>query len=324
MIRLLTCLLLLVFTAGAVPEVPLSAAGQGDPDQVLTDAGLEDIRPEVMNDKTAVSDELIVLVDQGTNNSEIREMAEDAGASVKKVNTLCDGTKMARVVTDNDTARDTAQALQEEKKVLIVQPNYLYRLNDDVPKNLISLKDRQWHLGPASSGGIDALAAWNLLSAGNNNRVTVAVIDTGVLPDHPDLAGRIDQTKCRTINKGTIYEDFKARDNSDDDNGHGTHVCGIIAAAGHAGSIYSVTGEVAAEGTAGVAADRARIICIDAEDPDTESFSTLDVCTSINYALSQQARIINLSLGGLYRDLVMETCIREAWDKGAVCVCAAG
>ena len=75
-----------------------------------------------------------------------------------------------------------------------------------------SLRGRQWSL--------DRLRAEQVWRKSKGRGVVVAVIDTGVQADHPDLKGR--------VLKG---RDFVERDrNAADRNGHGTHVAGVIAA----------------------------------------------------------------------------------------------
>lgn len=315
---------LLVLFFCPAPESYVFAAVNAGPESGL------DFNPDIMNDEDARADELLVLVTKGTKLGEIRDMAEDAGTTVAKVKTLGDGTRMVKFQTDPEEVQVAVGSLQEEDKVLLVQPNYLYKLEKMISygETVSSITDKQWHLWSAykyaediAAGGVDVVRAWEQLTAsGTSSRTIVAVIDTGVMLDHHDLRDQILKSKCVTINRGKVYTDFTALDGSDDDNGHGTHVCGIIAASGciHTGSAGSSTG------ASGIAKGRSQIICIDAEDPETGSFSTEDVCLSIDYAVRNKARVINLSIGGLYRDLVMESYISDAWDNGTLCVCAAG
>ena len=145
------------------------------------------------------------------------------------------------------------------------------------------------------------------------SEVIVAVIDTGVQLDHPDLAGSIIADKCVTFNNGQRY-DFDALDGEDDDNGHGTHVCGIIAA-----------GANDSRGISGVAKDRAKLIVIDAAlAEDKLPIKTQDVVLGIDYAVQNNASVINMSLGGYGRDKLATAAVNRAYSAGALCVCAAG
>lgn len=108
---------------------------------------------------------------------------------------------------------------------------------------------------------------WNLGYTGKG--VKVAVVDTGVDPEHPDLSGKIVAAKDFT---GTRYQD---------DVGHGTHVAGIIAGAG---TLYR-----------GVAPD---VQIIAARVLTRWGGYTDDVLAGISWAVDQGAKVINLSLGG--------------------------
>ena len=119
--------------------------------------------------------------------------------------------------------------------------------------------------------------------------VRVAVLDTGVDLTHPDLVGRIDLEKCKDV----VDDDGSVQD----DDGHGTHVAGIIAATANNGI-----------GVAGVAPGVSLIIVdifhkvINPEDPDEYIlYSTSeDITAGISYAIHNDADVINLSLGGYH------------------------
>src|SRR5207249_1118948 len=96
-----------------------------------------------------------------------------------------------------------------------------------------------------------------------------------------------------------------------DDNGHGTMVAGIAAAAGNN-----------ALGTAGVAWDATilPVKVLNAQGSGTDA----DVATGITWAADQGASVINLSLGGPSPSPVLEDAVDYARSKGALVVCAAG
>jgi subtilisin family serine protease len=64
-----------------------------------------------------------------------------------------------------------------------------------------------------------------------NNKVVVAVIDTGVHHDHRDLRNRMFRRNGQIVG----YDFYNNDSNADDDQSHGTHVAGLIAAEGHNG-----------------------------------------------------------------------------------------
>jgi thermitase len=146
---------------------------------------------------------------------------------------------------------------------------------------------------------INADDAWGLcnLYAGG---VTVAIIDTGVDLDHPDLQANL-----------LPGYDFWDYDNvPEDGNGHGTNVAGIAAAA------------LNGIGVAGVA-PTARILPVRVLN-NQGSGSLSDVADGIVYA-ADRAQVLNLSLGGTSNSATLQNAINYAANtKGRLVVAAAG
>jgi len=135
--------------------------------------------------------------------------------------------------------------------------------------------------------------------------VTVAILDTGVYKDHLDLKANIvdckDATK-RGIKKGCV-----------DDNGHGTHVAGTIAANGGSDG----------EGIFGVAPE-AKLMVIKVCGP-TGACMNDDIATGIRYAADNGANIISMSLGGDTQSSLIRDAIDYAVNqKGVLVIAAAG
>ena len=141
---------------------------------------------------------------------------------------------------------------------------------------------------------INAPEAWAAGFTGQG--ITVAVIDTGVQTNHPDLShsiwvntGEVPGDGIDNDRNGYVDDvngwDFVSRDNSPQDgNGHGTHVAGIIAAARN---------EVGGTGVA-YASSIMPIRVLN----NNGSGNTTDVARGIRYAVDNGADIVNLSLGG--------------------------
>lgn len=153
---------------------------------------------------------------------------------------------------------------------------------------------------------IGAACAWQQTTGSSS--ITVAVVDSGVDLNHPDLAARL-----RT--DGFNFVEGNA--DPSDRNGHGTHVAGIIAAALDN-----------AEGVAGLAPD-VRILPIRVMDAEGQG-SDRAIAAGITYAVEQGAQVINLSIGATLLlatpdvSSLISRAIRQAIDAGVVVVVAAG
>ncbi|HEU4894817.1 MAG TPA: S8 family serine peptidase [Acidimicrobiia bacterium] len=171
--------------------------------------------------------------------------------------------------------------------------------------------DRQWGLentgqaGGTPNADIDAIRAW---SKATGKGVVVAVIDSGVDADHPDLTGQVIEGRDFVDN-----DDDPSPVGDNPDESHATFIAGIIAA------------KVNDFGMSGVAPD-ARILNVRACSDG--SCMALDAVNAIYYAVDQGADIINLSFGGPYprasSDHPLESAIEYARTKGVLVVTAAG
>lgn len=133
------------------------------------------------------------------------------------------------------------------------------------------------------------------------NKVTVAVIDTGVDTNHPDL-------------KNVLLPGYNAANpaNQPIADAHGTHVTGIIAAEKGNGI-----------GGHGIASN-VKILPIDVGDGTGDVVSEFSVAEGILYAVDNGAKVINMSLRWPYHTPVIEEAVKIAIEKGVVVVAAAG
>lgn len=148
---------------------------------------------------------------------------------------------------------------------------------------------------------LDKLNAESLWAQQPGKGTVVAVIDTGVAGNHPDLAGR--------VVTGTDYVTAGGNGFADG-NGHGTHVAGIIAATAN-NSI----------GIAGLA-QGVKVMAIRALDDNGSGWGS-DVSQGIVYATDHGVSAINLSLGGEADD-VTRTAIAYATSHNVIVAAAAG
>ena len=144
---------------------------------------------------------------------------------------------------------------------------------------------------------------WGIEKVGGSNGgngILVAVLDTGVDTNHPDLVENIITEHCVA---------FGYRSCSDD-NGHGSHVAGTILADGGSDSL----------GIVGVAPE-AKLMAIKVLNRRGSGY-TDDIAAGIYYAADKGANIISMSLGGPTQDTLMKDAIDYATDKKGVLVIA--
>ena len=208
-----------------------------------------------------------------------------------------------------------AQRTTRRSGVRFAEPNHRYAAAAAPTDPLFT---EQWSLADDTVMG--AGPAWDQTVGGD---VTVAVIDSGVDASHPDLAQNI-WTNPSEIPGNGIDDDangfvddtsgwnFVANSpNAGDDNGHGTHVAGILGAKGGNGI-----------GVAGVAWN-VKIMPIKVLDASAiGSASTLAL--GIRYAVANGAKIINLSVSGPGYSRAFEEAVQLASDSGVLVVGAAG
>ncbi len=164
--------------------------------------------------------------------------------------------------------------------------------------SLMSLKDTyynsMWQLQ-----SVKAESAWDALTYGNG--VNVAVIDSGCYA-HSDLKGAL----CGGYNvmTGATTTDYN------DNNGHGTHVAGIIAAQHNT------------IGIAGIA-PKVNLYAIKITDKGT-GIAMTTIADAIYVAVDKfNCKVINMSLAGSSNTALHEA-VRYAYNKGVIMVCAAG
>ena len=163
-------------------------------------------------------------------------------------------------------------------------------------------------------------SAWDVSTGGST---VVAVIDTGADLTHPDLRDNLWRNPREIPGNGIDDDgngfvddvngaDFVNRDGDpSDDNGHGTHVTGILAARG--GNRVGVTG----------VAQRARLMVLKALGADAVG-SAQTMAEAVRYAVANGAKVINMSVSGPGRSQAFEEAVQAASDAGVIMTVAAG
>jgi subtilisin family serine protease len=202
-------------------------------------------------------------------------------------------------------------AARQDPAVEWVQPNYWRQAlaaevvpNDPYyrpPTN--QRRFQQWHLPK-----INANYAWSI-TAGQDNFLT-AVVDTGVDLNHPDLKDRL-AAGTSIVNQ----DNYTPPSLGMDDNGHGTHVAGLIGATSNNGL-----------GVAGVSW-RGKILPVKVLNSQGEG-TDADIAAGIVWAADAGARVINLSLGGPDDGSgpppALQAAVDYAHGKGCMIIAASG
>lgn len=177
--------------------------------------------------------------------------------------------------------------------------------------------DATFSLSPAvNDADIDMDLGWDIEQG--DQSIIVAVLDSGVKLDHPELSGRIWTNSNETLNgidddnNGYIDDiggwDFANIDNNPiDDHGHGTNVTGIVGANANNGIGYS-----------GVDWNCKLMICKILDQNNSGSYSWWT--DAIYYAVDNGAKVINMSVGGSGFSNSMQTAIDYAYDNGVTVV----
>lgn len=222
---------------------------------------------------------------------------------------------------------------------------YLYQLGERADTRFPDIKS-----GTTTnpSWGANVLEAWKNVTCEGN--VTVAVIDTGCTLDHEDLDDNLDATYAKVFEHSPWYVNDKGKTTADEtlepspltgDStsleserkvGHGTHVCGIVAAEADNG--------IGVAGSSG----NATVIPFDVFTPPKSETSSAEMAFSSDiiralayvYELKtgeetkdlpviQNLHVVNMSLGNLpsYNQSFYDV-LANLKDAGVLCVCAAG
>jgi subtilisin family serine protease len=235
------------------------------------------------------------------------------------------------------------QALQKKlqsssgMEIAYVEPNYKITVKNTAeemkPKDT-RFKD-QWGLFNSGNNGnvvsiqgggragadINALNAWTITKGSTN--VKIAVIDTGVDYNHPDLKNQMDINQAELKGMTGVDDDgngfvddiygydFAYNDGDPmDGGGHGTHCAGVIGAS-HNG-----------QGTVGVMAN-VKIVGIKFLD-DEGSGDEINAIKAIDYAIKRKVHVMSNSWGGEDRVQALEDAIVAANEAGIVFLAASG
>jgi thermitase len=194
------------------------------------------------------------------------------------------------VSVPQNQAAEKARAYGAEKNVKFAEPDYvataIFEPNDPYFTS-------QWGLTK-----IQAPQAWDVTTGSSD--VKIAILDTGIDQDHPDLASKI-----------VANWNFTTSSTVDDRYGHGTHCAGIAAA---------ITNN--SIGVAGVGFNTSLMNGKVLDDKGSGYYSW--IASGITWATNNGAKVISMSLGGSSASSTLENAVNYAWNNGVVVVAAAG
>lgn len=285
----------------------------------------QSVGADVLEEADVIPGELLVTFQPGRTDAQQAAAVQPHGGAIfgriPALNLVAVRFERLRGGLNAQATADLMATLERAPGVALVEPNYRYQLIDALPASDPRLQARanelpqQSHLPVVWSANnasfipndpyISGQYAWTNIQAyrgwalDNHFSSVVAVVDTGVQLDHPDLAAQIVQG-YDFVDDDTLAEDGY---------GHGTHVAGTIAAVTDNG--------------VGVAGTCPACRIMPVRVLDRYGGSAFTVAAGIVFASDNGARVINLSLGGPYSSIVEES-LALATRRGALPVCAAG
>ena len=235
-----------------------------------------------------VTDELIVELKAGAPDGDFRKALVGQGAEeAGEIPQL----RFRKIKVPAKSIEKVKAALAKHSHVKSVGLNY-------VAEGLATPNDpsfvSQWHLPK-----IAAPLGWDISTG--SNVVDIAIVDSGVDPAHPDLAGKLLPG----------YNFLSLNSDTHDVYGHGTKVAGSAAAIANNGV-----------GVSGVAWQNPVMPLVVLNSSNFASY--YDIAQAVIYAADHGVKVINISIGGTSSDAYMQSAMNYAWSKGAVIVAAAG
>lgn len=237
-----------------------------------------------------IADQVVVQFNNQPNPVFLQQFAQQNGLQLLRVSPM--GTALFRTLNQGMSSAQVMQSLRSNQMVAYSHPNTLYRSRFTVNDPRSSEQ-----YGPAIIG---AAKAWDITMGSPN--VVIAIIDSGIDLQHPDLRANLVQG-YNVLSQGQTPPQ--------DDNGHGTHAAGIAAAV--------------ADNGLGVAGTCPRCKLMPLKVLDANGSGTgFDVALAVVWAVDNGAQVINMSLGGEESDPTLERAVKYALARGVSVVVAAG
>lgn len=245
------------------------------------------------NERRLVPDEVVIELSNSFNAQQIDALQRRHRLTRIESQALqLSGTTLYRWhIPDRRSVATVVRALEADRVVASAQPNYLFTLQDGEVKS-----EGVRNEGDAAQYELAKLHLPQAHALAKGDNVLIAVIDSGIDANHPELAG-------------SIADSFDTLEAAKAPHQHGTAVAGLIAAHG------KLMG----------AAPEARILAVRTFDPAGAAAegTTFNILKGLDWAVAHGARIINMSFAGP-SDPAIHRALESAHKKGIVLVAAAG
>lgn len=267
----------------------------------------------------AVSGQLLVGFKQGASKDRQQEILAALKGRLAKRFAGIKGGRLTLVKPRSGIALSLLRKrLADHPDVAYAEPDY-YQFTHATKAPNDPLYPLQWPVADSPDGhDIDAPTAW----AQRTSCAKVAIVDTGIDTDHPDLVANLYKSKDKPNNNkdddknGYVddtygYNAIKGKGSGEDNDGHGTHVAGIVA--GRANDGIGVSG-----------------ICWSAKLMPVKFMnaqgkgSTSNAIAAIQYAVKQGFKIVNCSFGSSSKSSALKDVVDYAQDHKVLLVVAAG
>jgi filamentous hemagglutinin family protein len=245
-----------------------------------------------------IKDQIVLQIGSNVSRETLDRLARELGLTIiasQELGTI--GTTAYQFqITGGRSVADVIRAFEANRVPAFMQPNYQYSLTQEAePKDVDLTASIPPQTGPAQYILRKLrLNETHQLVKGSN--VLIAVIDSEVDANHPDL-------------QGAIVRRFNASGGEDKPHAHGTGMAGAIAAQ------RRLTGT----------APGSRVLAVNAFSATASSAesTTFQILKGIDWAINNNARVINMSFAGPF-DPTLQRAMKNARDKGIVLVAAAG
>lgn len=287
-VAIFTLLILLIFSLPVLAGEIITSMDDIDylPTETVNGSILE-VEPDQEN-----TDQIVILYKESAENN-IATLGLDSD-DISAGRTVDDKLDVLEISEDSDTDAIIEEISQNDNVEAV---DY-----DDIAKIQANPNDTLYSKYQANYALVNADKTWNNIGSGS---VKVAVIDTGVSANHPDLRGQVTSDGYDVINKTTYVRDLE---------GHGTAVAGVIAA--------NTNNNLGIAGFAGL--NNVKIVPYTALDENGDG-SSADILAALNLVANRSdIKVVNLSFG-FNKDLsTIRSAILRLYNSGKVIVASSG